>query len=94
VIYKLLPREHQCVVTADCRNRSLQRRTPGTGFRATFVLFDEIPGSKRGYLVGPFDDPITILDLDASAGVQVQDETSGRDLCLGGRGNRKQENDS
>jgi len=92
VIHQLLPLEHQRVVTADGRHRCLQRRTARTRFLPSSILLDEIPGGKRGHLIGPLDDPITVLDLDAFVGIQVQDQSLGRNLGLGRGGNRKQQN--
>ena len=94
VIDQLLPLEDQRVVTADCRNRFLQCRATGTRFLPSLVLLDEVPGRKRGDLIGPFHDTITVLDLDAFVGVQVQDESLGRNLGQGCGGNRKQQDDS
>jgi hypothetical protein len=71
-------RKDQRVVTGDCRYRFFERRTARTRLLSPFILLDEIPGRKRGHLIGPFDDPITILDLDTSVSIQVQAKAAAR----------------
>ena len=89
MIDKLLPLEHQRVVATDCPNGSLQCRTARAGLLPASVLLDEIPGGKFGHLIRPLYDTITILDLHAFVGVQVQDEPFRRDLYLRRGGHRE-----